>query len=136
MSTAKRLTANALYLPYTVASGDTATKGEAVLLDSDTTIDDCDGASDLAVGIATEAGTPGDVVQICMFGHAVEAVIVGTNGATRGTKAKLEANGFTDATTHDSDGVNNESTYGIFLQSGTVGQFVGLLLSGAANRGV
>ena len=60
----------------------------------------------------------------------------GTNGATRGTKAKLEADGFTDASTHDSDGTGNESTYGIFLASGTVGQFVGLLLSGSANRGV
>ena len=63
-------------------------------------------------------------------------VIVEPANPTRGTKAKLEADGHTDATTHNSDGTGNESTYGIFLQSGTVGQTVGLLLSGAANRGV
>jgi len=136
MTTALRLLDNALRKSYTVAASDTATKGEAVLLDSDTTIDDCDAASDLAIGIAMESGTPGDVVEVCLFGHAVAPVKVGTGGATRGTKAKLAADGFTDATAHDSDGTGNESTYGIFLQSGTAGQFVGLLLSGAANRGV
>ena len=136
MSTAKRLTYNALYLTYTVATSDTSTEGEAVLLDSDTTIDDCDGASDLAIGIAMADGTPGDEIDVCMFGWAVQSVLVGTNGATRGVKAQLESDGFTDAGTHDSDGTGNQSTYGIFLQSGTAGQFVGLLLSGAANRGV
>lgn len=136
MSTAMRYTQNALFLEYTVASGDTATEGEASLLDSDTTTDDCDGASDLAVGVNMSTQVAGAQVELCMFGWAVCPVKVGTGGATRGTKAKLVGDGFTDATTHDSDGVGNESTYGIFLQSGTAGQFVGLLLSGAANRGV
>jgi len=136
MSTAKRLTAKALYAKYTVNTGDTATKGEAVLLDTDLAIDDCNAASDVAIGIATEAGTPDDEVDICLFGHAVEAVLVGTGDCTRGTKAVLVGDGFTDAETHNSDaGGGNQSIYGMFLQSGTAGQFVGLLLSGASNRG-
>ena len=136
MATALRLTDFLVREAYVVASGDTATKGEAVLLDSDTTIDDCDGVSDLAIGVALEAGTPGDVVEVGLFGWGIVPVIVGTNGATRGMKAQLEGDGFTDAGTHDSDGgVANQSTYGIFLQSGTAGQFVGLLLAGAGNRG-
>lgn len=136
MATAIRHTNNALFLDYTVAASDTATEGEAVLLDSDTTIDDCNAASDLAVGVAMETGTAGDVVEVCMFGHAVVPVEVGTAGATRGTKAQLASDGFVDCSAHDSDGAGNQSFYGIFLQSGTVGQKVGLLLSGAGNRGV
>ena len=136
MTTALRLTNSVLRKQYTVASGDTATKGEAVLLDSDTTVDDCDAASDLAIGVAMTTQAAGEEVEIALFGHGVIPVVVGTNGATRGTKAQLESDGFTDAGTHDSDGgVANQSTYGIFLQSGTVGQFVGLLLAGAGNRG-
>ena len=136
MSTAKRLTEKALYAKYTVNTGDTATKGEGVLLDTDTAIDDCDAASDLAIGIATEAGVAADEVDICLFGHAVVPVLVGTGDCTRGTKAVLVSDGFTDAQTHNSDaGGGNESIYGMFMQSGTAGQFVGLLLSGASNRG-
>jgi len=128
---------HALILEYEVASGDTATKGEAVVLDSDTTIDDADGASDLAVGIALDTKTAGQKCRVAMFGFAVVPVKVGTGGATRGAKAKLAADGFTDATAHDSDGTGNESTYGQFLASAsTVGDLVPLLLSGAANRGV
>ena len=136
MTTALRITDGVIRKNYVVAATDTATKGEAVLLDSDTTIDDCNAASDLAIGVALEAGTAGDTVEVALFGYGIAPVIVGTAGATRGTKAQLAADGFVDATAHDSDGTGNQSTYGIFLQSGTVGQFVGLLLSGAANRGV
>lgn len=136
MTTALRLRNGVITKQYTVASTDTATKGEAVLLDSDTTVDDCNAASDLAIGVAMSSQTADEEVEVALFGYGVVPVKVGASGATRGKKAQLEASGFTDATSHDSDGTSNESTYGIFLQSGTSGHFVGLLLSGAANRGV
>ena len=82
MSTAIRHTKNALMLEYEVASGDTATEGEAVLLDSDSTIDDCDGASDLAIGVALETGVAGAKVLVAMFGHAVIGAKCGTGGTT------------------------------------------------------
>jgi hypothetical protein len=125
-----------LVMEYEVASGDTATLGEAVKLDSDTTIDDCDAASDLAIGVALETKAAGEKCRVAMFGHAIVPVKVGTGGATRGTKAVLVATGFTDAAAHDSDGTGNESTYGIFLASADAGDLAPLLLSGAANRGV
>ncbi len=137
MTTALRLTNRVVRKQYTVASGDTATKGEAVLLKSVTTVDDCDADSDLAIGVAMTTAAEGEEVEIALFGWGVIPVIVGTNGATFGIKAQLEGDGFTNANTQDSDnGAGNQSTYGIFLQSGTVGQFVGLLLAGAGNRGV
>lgn len=138
MPTARRHTKNALILTFAVASGQSVTEGEAVVLASDSTVQDAGGASDLAVGIARQSGTGAnsDRVEVTMFGYAVERVLVGTGGATRGTKAKLVADGFTDATTHDSDGTGNESTYGVFMETGVVGDYVGLLLSGAGNRGV
>jgi hypothetical protein len=127
---------HALVLEYEVAAGDTATAGEAVILDSDTTIDDADGATDLAIGIALDSGTPGQRVRVAMFGHAVVPVKAGTGTITRGSKAVLAADGFINAAAHNSDGSGNESTYGIFLASADTGDMVPLLLSGAANRGV
>lgn len=127
----------ALIKEYEVASGQTATQGEAGILASDTTVHDAGGASDLAVCIFLESKAAGEKVRCLMLGWAIVPVLVGTGGATRGKKAKLAADGFTDASTHDSDGTGNESTYGTFLASdSTVGNLVPLLMSGAANRGV
>lgn len=135
MSTARRFTNNILILPFTVESGQTVTRGQAVVLASDTTVQDSGGASDLIVGTAIADGAADEEVQIHMDGWAVKPVKVGTGGATRGTKAIAIGDGYTDATAHDSDGNQNESTYGQFLQSGTANQFIGLLLTGSANRG-
>lgn len=135
MSTAMRHTKNALILEYEVAAGDTATEGEAVLLDSDTTIDDCDGASDLAVGIALKSGVAGDKVPVAMFGFAVLPAKCGTGGSTRGKKQILVSDGFTDAPAHDSDNTGNSAIYGVALQTATAGQMFGLLCSGVSNRG-
>lgn len=135
MATATRLTLNALIVEYTVASSDTATEGEAVLLDSDTTVDDCDAASDLAIGVALESKTAGEQVRVALFGHAVIPVKVGTGGATRGKFAVLVSDGFTDAAAHASNGAGNQTSYGKFLQSGTAGQVVGLMLCGAQRSG-
>lgn len=127
-------TKNALVLPYAV--GTSVTAGEAVVLTTDTTIDDAAGVSDLAVGIAQSSSiVPGEIVDVVMFGYAVSPCLVGTGGATRGTKALLVADGFTDAAAHDSSGAVNSSVYGVFLQSGVATNRVGLLLTGCDSRG-
>ena len=129
-----QFTENALVLSYVAAAG--CTIGEAVVLASDTTVQDAAGVTDLAIGVAASTVAANAVVDVYMFGHAVVPVVVGTGDATRGTKAILAADGFIDATAHDSDGVNNQSVYGVFLQSGVVTNTVGLLLTGCDSRGV
>jgi len=138
MSIALRVTDNVVELEYTVATGQAVSAGEAVVLASDTTVQDAGSASDLAVGVGKAAAAADAQATIYMFaGGGIIPVLVDTGGATRGKKAKIGSAGrFEDATTHDSDGTGNESTYGTFLQSKTAGQWVGLLLSGTGNRGV
>lgn len=127
-------TKNDLVIPFAV--GTSVTEGEAVVFTTATTIDDAAGATDLAIGTAlATSAVAGAIVDVSMFGYAVREVKVGTGGATRGTKAVLVADGFTDAAAHDSDGVANASVYGIFLQSGVATDKVGLLKSGCDSRG-
>jgi len=127
-------TQNDLVIPYAV--GTAVTAGEAVVFTTATTIDDAGGATDLAIGTAlTTSAVPGTMVDVSMFGYAVRDVVVGTGGATRGTKAVLVADGFTDAAAHDSDGAVNASVYGIFIESGAATDMVGLLKTGCDSRG-
>jgi hypothetical protein len=130
---AHRKDAYSTTLALAVASGQVVTAGLGVVFASDTTCQVA-GASDLIFGIARTSQTAGQEVVIDLFGPIIP-VKVGTGGATRGTKAKHVTDGFTDATAHNSDGTGNESTYGIFLQSGLAGDIVGMV-PGAANRGV
>jgi hypothetical protein len=126
----------ALRLPFTVAASQTTVAGQAVIFSgSDTAIAKAGADSDLAIGIARSAGVAGDVVEVTLFGNVIEEVLVGTGDATRGTKAVLVADGFTNAPAHDSDGTGNEAVYGIFIESGVAGDKVGMLLIGASNRG-
>jgi hypothetical protein len=129
-----QLTGNALVLQYTTAAGG-CTIGEAVVFASDTTVQDAGAATDLAVGIAASTTVAGVLVDVYMLGYSVIPVTAGTGGATRGTKAVLVADGFTDAAAHDSDGLVNTSVYGVFLQSGVATDRVGLLLTGCDSRG-
>lgn len=131
---AHRKDAYSTTLALAVASGQVVTEGLGVVLASDTTCQVAGADSDLIIGIARTSQTAGEEVVIDLFGPIIP-VKVGTGGATRGKKAKHVADGFTDATAHNSDGTGNESTYGIFLQSGVAADIVGLV-PGAANRGV
>ena len=133
MSTALRKVTHATIHTFVVAAGQAATLGELVILATDTTVQDAGAATDLGIGIALSTQVPGEDVDVYLLGPVVP-VVVGTGDATRGTKAIAAANGFTDATAHDSDGTANESTYGIFMQSGTAAQIVGLMLA-VGNRG-
>jgi hypothetical protein len=137
MSTALRLLEQATFKEYKVAVTKTTFEGRAVILTDAENVEDAAGATDLAVGVARDTITSSaTVIQRCgvtLFGP-VEAVTVGTGGATLGKKAILAADGFTDAPAHDSSGGTNDAIYGIFMQSGTAGQKVGLMLM-AGNRG-
>jgi hypothetical protein len=84
------------------------------------------GAADpLWVGVPLHdaaAGAPCDVA----LSHVVP-VLVGTNGATRGERATMEADGYTDAAAA-SGGATEVYVYGIFLQTGVAGDYVGMLI--------
>ena len=133
MSTALRKVTHATQHTFTVAAGQATTVGELVVLASDTTVQDAGGASDLGIGIAKITQTAGLRVDVWLFGPVIP-VAVGTGDATRGTKAVAVADGWTDAAAHDSDGTANASQYGVFMQSGTAGQTVGMMIA-VGNRG-
>jgi hypothetical protein len=135
MSTALRKQNFATFHQFTVVAGGAATQGMAVFLSgADTTVDNCAADADTGIGIAMQTATAGNTVEVALFGPVV-ACLVGTGGATRSTKAILVTDGFTDAPAHDSSGATNDQTYGTFMQSGSATERVGLLLSGASNRG-
>lgn len=110
-----------------VASGQTATKGLPILFSgADDEIGTAGADSDLAVGVAQESGAAGAYVECVMFSPGSIVVLVGTGGATRGTKAVLVADGFTNATA-DNGGATTKPVYGIFTESGVAGDYVGLM---------
>ena len=120
---------------YKVASGQTTTKGMLVIFSgSDDEIATAGAGSDLCFAVALETKAAGEYCEVAYLAPVVE-VLVGTGGATRGTKARPVADGVTNATAHNSDGTGNESTYGIFVQTGVAADRVGMML-GYANRGV
>lgn len=125
MSTAMRRIEHGTIARYTVATGQAVTKGELVVLASDTTVQDAGGASDLGIGIAMATVAADLPVDIFLFAPVID-VAVGTGGATRGKKAIAVSDGFTDCGAHDSSGATDNATYGIFMQSGVVGDRVGM----------
>lgn len=115
-----------LLKPYT-ASG-AITKGQQVVLGASDNLVVATVAEDqLAIGIATQAAADGDQVAIAMFGTGITHVVVGTGGATRGRLAVAVADGHTDVTI--ADGANVRVSPGRFLQTGVVGDEVGLLIN-------
>ena len=135
MSTATRKLNYATIGNYDIAVGQTVTVGYAVTLTSDTTVQNAAGGidNDLIIGVAHTGGVStvaGDAnVDVFLFAPVV-AVVVGAGGtSTRGTKAIWNAagNGWTNAAMPlVPGGANEECSYGIFLQSGTAGDVVGM----------
>lgn len=116
-----------------VASGQTATKGLPVLFSgADNTIGTAGADSDLAIGIAQEDGAALAFVEVHMFAPGATVAKVGTGGATRGKKAVIVSDGFTDAPA-DNGATTPKPTYGVFMNSGSAGDFVGLMPA-VANR--
>lgn len=116
----------ALIRPFTVATSKTVTEGFRVKFSgADNAIENC-GAGELGFAIARASGVAADVVNCVLEGNAVVRVKVGTGGATRGVYAMMAADGYTDQGT--TDGATVRYLAGIFMQSGVVGDMVGMLV--------
>lgn len=89
------------------------------------------GANEKAIGIAIESGVAGDTIQVSLFGYAIVPVKVGTGGATHGEFAICAADGATNQTL--GGGTTVKYVIGRFLQTGVVGDKVGLLLGNFAS---
>lgn len=136
MSTALRKFEYAHIKSYAVAAAQTVTAGMGVVFHTDSEHVANQGASsDLGIGVALESGTgaAGSTVMVALYGPVVP-VLVGTGGATYGTKAIHVADGFTDAPAHDSSGGTDNAIYGIFMQTGVATNIVGMQII-ASNRG-
>ena len=121
---------------YTVASGQAATKGMPVIFASaDTEVQTSATQSDTCIGVALETAVAGAQVQVLHYGPIVP-VLVGTGGATRGKKAYFPAavDGYADAPAHSSSGSTNNAILGVFMQTGVVGDYVGMMMI-LGNRG-
>lgn len=99
------------------------------------TVQECSAVTDNGIGISRDAGDSSGaagLTQIVVYGHGgIVPVLVGTGGATAGIAARLAvpsaADGVTDATTGGGTGKIYE--YGVFEDTGVVGDYVGLRLN-------
>jgi hypothetical protein len=129
MSTAVQDLTNGIIKWYTVVTAGAATLGFCAKLDSaDNTVNNLGAGEDLCIGMFLATAVAGARVPV-LIPNPIVRVVVGTNGATRSKKAIPVATGLEDAPTHDSDGTSNSAIVGIFMQSGTVGQRVGMQLT-------
>ncbi len=123
--------------PYDVATGSTVRKGFAVKLSSGKVVE-ATAVGDNAIGIALEAGngdntirqSPSKTIRVMHFGFGVCKMLVGTGGATAGAPLKWVSDGCTDATV--GGGTVKLRTYGQCLETGVVGDLVGVNLGAAA----
>lgn len=116
--------------PYIVASGQTATAGKPVIFAAvDGEVQDSGAGSDLMIGVARgkpgQTYAAGDTVEVLHPFTVVARMLVGTGGTTRGKKQKVVSDGITDADTQGG-GTNPIYSVGVALQSGVVGDFVGV----------
>lgn len=110
----------------TVASGQTVTKGYSIKhASADDEVQNTGAITDLAIGIALDSGTAGQIVRFVRLGcDCIVPVKVGASGATRGKAASYAAAGVDDVTT--GGGTNVVLVLGQFMQSGSSGDYVGL----------
>lgn len=123
---ASQILQNALIRPFTVKAAAAVTKGKRVKFGaSDSEVEDC-GANENGIGVALASAVAGAQCQIALDGVAIVPVLVGTGGATRGAFAVTVADGFTNQT------IGGGSTLvhiaGKFMQTGVVGDLVGMLI--------
>ena len=91
------------------------------------------GANDpLAIGLCRKPYTAamsaaGKPIEVILFGFMIKKVKVGTGGATRGKDAITVSDGFTDAPANGG-GTTSQIILGKFMQSGVVGDEVGLMV--------
>lgn len=111
----------------TVTVGTGCTKGKALKITADEpmTMTDCS-ANESADAVALETKATGLQCQVAMLsGACIVKVLVGTGGATRGSFAKVVSDGFTNAGTLGG-GTTAQEVVGKFVQSGNVGDYVGM----------
>lgn len=117
---------NAIIKTYITASATASTAGRAVKFGAtDTEITNAvagDDAISCGVAMETTAGGGKRVQVIIPGGGVIMPMIVGTGGCTRGVRVKLAADGIIDALVGD-------KSVGQSVQSGVVGDLVGIRLS-------
>lgn len=118
---------------FTVTATKAATKGFAVIISGNMTVEDAGASDDTIIGVALETATAGNRVQVGLLGP-VYPMVVGTGDVTRGKKQKPVSTGITDAPAHDSSGATDNIIVGIALESGVAGDLVGVMLT-LGNRG-
>ena len=129
---AREMLGNALI--YSFESGCATAVGEGVPVKFGTTDDIMvlAGANDpLAIGLCRKSytagmSTAGKPIEVILFGQFIKKVKVGTGGATRGKDAITVADGFTDAPANGG-GTTSQIDLGKFMQTGVVGDEVGLM---------
>jgi len=94
---------------------------------SDTLLVATSGSDAAAIGVTAQGNLAGRTASVVLYGTAVMPVTVGTGGATRGTLAVRVSDGYTDAATVGG-GTTAQYIRGMFLQSGVVGDVVGLMI--------
>lgn len=117
----------ALKMTFTVAAAQSTTKGLGVIFSGADTDIATVGANGKAFAIALETKAAGEKCECALLGHAVIPVKVGTGGATRGEFAVAAADGLIDQTL--GGGTTVKYIEGVFLQTGVVGDTVGLLVN-------
>lgn len=118
----------ALIMTFADPSQPALTKGTEVKFDtSDTLLVATSGSDPLAIGVVVQANAATRPASIALYGHAVMPVTVGSGGATRGKMAVRVSDGYTDAATVGG-GTTVQYVRGQFLQSGVVGDTVGMLV--------
>jgi hypothetical protein len=133
MSTATFKSKFATVHTMTVQTGQAATLGRLCAVVSATECKNAGAADDTIIGVFAHDAAAGETVDIYCPAPIVK-VVVGTGGATVNNWAIPVANGVTDAPAHDSSGATNDVIVGKFVQSGVVGDRIGMLLV-LQNRG-
>jgi hypothetical protein len=134
-TTAARKLNYATIANYDVVAGATVTVGFGVTMATATTVQNAAASSDFIIGIAHTSATStvaGDAnVDVFLFAPVVPVVIATDGTATLGAKATwtddAAADGFTNAETLTTAG--EQGIYGVFVQSGTAGEIVGMQLA-------
>ncbi|MGN6107795.1 MAG: hypothetical protein ACTHU0_21995 [Kofleriaceae bacterium] len=87
----------------------------------------------LAIGVAAHAGVSGDLIQVELYGHQVLKHTVGTGGVTRGKRVRSVSDGVTDVAAAGG-GTTAHSVIGQALQSGVVGDVIGVMIGGTHSQ--
>jgi len=129
MSTAIQLTDNLTQWSVFIPTGQTATRGyPAVWHGTANEAKNASADTDEAFGFFDRDMTGPGQVAVNLAGPVIR-VTVGTGGATRGKKAVFSGSfdGMTDAPAQAAGGATENNIYGVFMQTGVVGDTIGMM---------